>query len=105
MDGFRILGKTLCHQYFLLNETRQNPPISHAAKKPVIGVSDKIRHKLGCAATEDGYRLENFGFTIKRLFKRVMILILILMYEYLVQKKRKKSNLYRLSMSVVLIYL
>ena len=27
-------------------------------RKPVFGVSDEVRHKSGCAATEDGYRLE-----------------------------------------------
>ena len=26
-------------------------------RKPVFGVSDQVRHKPGCAATEDGYRL------------------------------------------------
>ena len=26
--------------------------------KPVFGVSDQVRHKPGCTATEDGYRLE-----------------------------------------------
>ena len=27
--------------------------------KPVFGVSDKVRHKLGCAVTEYGERLES----------------------------------------------
>ena len=27
-------------------------------RKPVFGVSDKVRHKPGCTATEDGQRLE-----------------------------------------------
>ena len=26
-------------------------------RKPFFGVSDQVRHKLGCTATEDGYRL------------------------------------------------
>ena len=26
--------------------------------KPVFGVSDQVRHKPGCTATEDGWRLE-----------------------------------------------
>ena len=27
-------------------------------RKPVFGVSDQVRHKSGCIATEDGYMLE-----------------------------------------------
>ena len=27
-------------------------------RKPVFGVSDQVRHKPGCAVTEDGWRLE-----------------------------------------------
>ena len=27
-------------------------------RKPVFGVSDQVRHKPGCTATEDGYRHE-----------------------------------------------
>ena len=27
-------------------------------RKPVFGFSDLVRHKPGCTATEDGYRLE-----------------------------------------------
>ena len=32
-------------------------------RKPVFGVSDQVRHKLGCTATENDQRLEisNFG--------------------------------------------
>ena len=32
--------------------------LSLVARKPVFGVSDQVRHKLGCATTEDGYRPE-----------------------------------------------
>ena len=34
-------------------------------RKPVFGVSDQVRHKPGCAATEDGWRLEisDYGST------------------------------------------
>ena len=32
--------------------------MSSDARKPVFGVSDQVRHKYGCTATEDGYRLE-----------------------------------------------
>ena len=28
-------------------------------RKPVFGVSNQVRHKPGCVATEDGQRLEN----------------------------------------------
>ena len=32
--------------------------MSLVLRKPVFGVSDLVLHKPGCAATEDGYRLE-----------------------------------------------
>ena len=32
--------------------------MSRDVRKPVFGVSDQVRHKPGCAATEDSYRLE-----------------------------------------------
>ena len=32
--------------------------MSLVVRKPVLGVSDQVRHKLGCAVTEDGKRLE-----------------------------------------------
>ena len=32
--------------------------VSLVVRKPVFGVSDHVRHKPGCTATEDGYRLE-----------------------------------------------
>ena len=28
--------------------------MSRVARRPVFGVSDQVRHKLGCTATEDG---------------------------------------------------
>ena len=30
----------------------------HDVRKPVFGVSDQVRYKPGCTATEDGQRLE-----------------------------------------------
>ena len=32
--------------------------LSLVVRKPVFGVSDLVRHKPGCAATEDDWRLE-----------------------------------------------
>ena len=32
--------------------------MSHVVTKPVFGVSDQVRYKPGCAATEDGQKLE-----------------------------------------------
>ena len=32
--------------------------MSLVVRKPVLGVSDQVRHKPGCAVTEDGLRLE-----------------------------------------------
>ena len=31
---------------------------SLVVRKPVFGVSDQVRHKPGCTATEDGWKLE-----------------------------------------------
>ena len=42
--------KALCTFYFLINEPRR--------EKTNVLVSDLVRHKPGCTATEDGYRLE-----------------------------------------------
>ena len=35
-----------------------NGQMSLVVRKPVFGVSDQVRHKPGCAATENGQRLE-----------------------------------------------
>ena len=35
------------------------PYLSLVVRKPVFGVSDQVRHKLGCAVTADDWRLEN----------------------------------------------
>ena len=32
--------------------------LSLVVRKPVFGVSDQVRHKLGCTTTEDGWTLE-----------------------------------------------
>ena len=32
--------------------------MSLVMRKPLFGVSDQVRHKAGCTATEDGWRLE-----------------------------------------------
>ena len=32
--------------------------MSHVMRKPVLGVSNQVSHKLGCTATENGKRLE-----------------------------------------------
>ena len=37
--------------------TRVNEMLT-SMNKPVFGVSDHVRHKPGCTATEDGFRLE-----------------------------------------------
>ena len=38
--------------------------LRHVMRKTVFGVSDQVRHKPVCKATEDGYRLEIFGFIV-----------------------------------------
>ena len=35
--------------------------MSNGVRKPVFVFSDLVRHKLGCAATEDGLKLEILG--------------------------------------------
>ena len=37
-----------------LNLQFYNPYMSLIVRKPVFGISDLVRHKPGCAATEDG---------------------------------------------------
>ena len=32
--------------------------MSRVMRKPIFGVSDQVRHKPACKATEDGWRLE-----------------------------------------------
>ena len=39
-----------------LNKSQKN--MSRDVRKPVFGVSDQVRDKLGCAATKDSWRLE-----------------------------------------------
>ena len=41
--------------------------LSHVVRKPVFGVADKVRHKSGCTAAEDGKWLE-IGLRNKRDF-------------------------------------
>ena len=36
--------------------------MSLVVRKPVFRVFDQVRHKLGCTATEDGWRLEISDF-------------------------------------------
>ena len=43
------LGPTVCDL---------DDKLSLVVRKPVFGVSDHVRHKPGCTATEDGLRLE-----------------------------------------------
>ena len=40
--------------------------MSGIMRKPVFRVSNQVRHKPGCTATEDGLRHEIFGFRKKR---------------------------------------
>ena len=41
-----------------LFSTRLYMKQEHVLRKPVIGVSDQIRHKPGCTTAEDGWRIE-----------------------------------------------
>ena len=40
--------------------------MSSDARKPVFGVSDKVRHKPACAAAKKSLKAWNFGFRKKR---------------------------------------
>ena len=42
--------------------------LSLVVRKPVFGVSDQVRHKLGCTTTEDGYRLEFWTQKVEGLY-------------------------------------
>ena len=53
-DWLPRLGKR--ELIFLLLNTHHY--LSLVVRKPVFGVSDQVRHKPGCAATEDGLRLK-----------------------------------------------
>ena len=41
--------------------------MSHDVRKPVFVVSDQVRHKPGCTATQDGYKLEISDLESRRL--------------------------------------
>ena len=45
----------MCIQYF---SERSNPDLGLVVRKPVFGVSEQVRHKPGCTATKDDYRLK-----------------------------------------------
>ena len=42
--------------------------MSLVVRKPVFGVSDQVRHKPGCTATEDGQRLEIWIWVVEGLY-------------------------------------
>ena len=47
--------------FCILGVMSRRPPVLHMSlvvRKPVFGVSDQVRYKSGCTATEDGQRLE-----------------------------------------------
>ena len=53
-SGDRIISSYVTSQYIALAAY----DMSLVVRKPVFGVSDLVRHKPGCTATEDGWRLE-----------------------------------------------
>ena len=56
--------------------------MSLVPRKPVFGASDQVRHKPGCTATEDGWRLE-----ISYLGRRGIVLS--------AQRKQRRRSAYR----------
>ena len=62
-DFFLIVAKNMDYGYMLEPSQLGGPNeyqkyMSRVTTKPVSGVSDQVRHKPGCTATEDGLRLE-----------------------------------------------
>ena len=51
-DASGMKGVTMCDRSACNNEEGKTV-LSPDARKPVFGVSDKVRHKPGCTATED----------------------------------------------------
>ena len=48
----------MCHMHISKCISVVHIHLSRKARKPVFRVSEQIRHKPGCTATEDGQRLE-----------------------------------------------
>ena len=63
---FQCYDNTKCYRnnFNMLNMIKRRlygaiyDQLSLVVRKPVFGVSDQVRHKPGCTATEDGMRLE-----------------------------------------------
>ena len=49
---------SMCIYYISSEQLYINDYMSHVATKPVFRVSDQVRHKAGCIATEDSQRLK-----------------------------------------------
>ena len=53
-----MLTDLLLENLYSMFLTRYDSDMSLVVRKPVFGVSDQVRHKPGCTATQDGMRLE-----------------------------------------------
>ena len=51
------MTETLCSSFRVMRDYRL-ANLRLVVRKPVFGVSDQIRHKPGCTATEDGSKPE-----------------------------------------------
>ena len=51
---YHLISLSLCQLWY---EPRDEKKVSLVVRKPVLGVSNLVRHKPGCT-TEDGQRLE-----------------------------------------------
>ena len=54
-SAFLVTGLTI---YINMCAAKIVDHMSLVLRKPVFGVSDQVRYKAGCTATEDGQRLE-----------------------------------------------
>ena len=56
-----VLHDTITYNSFnlqLIRMTDSNKYMSFVSRNPIFGVSDQVRHKPGCTATDNGQRLE-----------------------------------------------
>ena len=57
---------------FINKDESGHDKLSLVVRKPVFGVFDQVRHKPGCTATEDGWRLEISDFDDHFSLKKLM---------------------------------
>ena len=69
-----------------------NMTMSRVARKTVFRVSDKVRHKLGCKATEDGWRLEILDLGSRGVLLSMFLLSMVLLSMVLLSMEQKQRR-------------